>query len=1000
MTKGESLSKIFGVALVFVLLASTPGVLVWASGSNAMVAGSVDVSAEQPTATIDSDTNAMALDVSAEGEYEAGPIADAESSSSLSSEIDAGLDAGKPVFLFFHADWCHFCQEEMPIIEELELEYTEQIVVIYVNSEDNPQAMAEFGVTGFPTMFLISDKSTDGEYRYQEFGGFTDKETLGRSFDWVIAYGSIPRGSGADSDMRGEETIAAIAANFSQDLCIRALQADACPDHCECLTDEEAEERELTPCDDELTECEIYYAPMGVYVTGHCYRTDSFLTLNPAHPLPGERTTIELRDMDESKSDVAILYLDDRVVDICAADEAGNCQLEFIFSDDVEIYIAVIADYGQEVSFLDTSGVSLDPDVVALFWDDDDEDGVPNAFDNCRYDKNADQLDFDQDLVGDACDDCDPARYFGITVRESWDSWDSEGCGWDDTDDGHKYYTQGEIRRQNKDKDIACQGSDPPQICGDMVTTLATDYCVDGATLREYYLVGAAGRGFNYQGAMYTCPYGGCQTGVCLCHDTDGGKDYDVQGSVGDKQDSCYSSDGQNLIEWSVEMRGEQCFRLWEGHKCEGSCQDGACVPATCEDGVQNQGETNIDCGGPNCQSCDIVWVTGRIWYQEADAIHNGLTLGGFRPTRSVHVGLYDRSKTKEIAHTVTNRQGYFYFVVTRDPGAQYYVKVQAKNYAAVVIKDVDGACNEYIIWSSVSEEDEYIPQPPDNVDFGDLYIYPDGEPGGDFVGRWYEKHCSRNKGDRVGGSQWFNIAEAILMARDYVGVHRVNPDNDNIARVWVQYPDDSGSWCNPFENEITLSSPGAGGGYDRGFLDSNIMHEYGHHIQFELSGWRVPNYGGFSHTICRKVADHETAFLEGWAHYLSHIVYYHALDYQDPAYGTIVSAADYWDIGVTWPNAGNLQDGCKYGNTGHKEGSVLTVLWNLADGTPSLPDYTNESWDRLSGLEDFIISCLDRQMDDWTAPEVCELRQCATAAGVSLNDLNEILSAMGISDC
>jgi rhodanese-related sulfurtransferase len=118
----------------------------------------------------------------------------------LSSEIDAILDAGKPVFLFFHADWCHFCQEQMPIIEELELEYVEEIVVIHVNNEDNPQAMTEFGVMAFPTMFLISDKSADGQYRYQEFAGFTDREILNQSFDRVITNGNISEGPGADSD--------------------------------------------------------------------------------------------------------------------------------------------------------------------------------------------------------------------------------------------------------------------------------------------------------------------------------------------------------------------------------------------------------------------------------------------------------------------------------------------------------------------------------------------------------------------------------------------------------------------------------------------------------------------------------------------------------------------------------------------------------------------------------------------------------------------------------
>ncbi|MBC8521985.1 MAG: thioredoxin family protein, partial [Methanomicrobia archaeon] len=109
---------------------------------------------------------------------------------SLTSEIDALLNT-KPVFLFFYADWCHFCQQQKSIIDELEQEYADKIAFIRVNAEENSQAVDEFGVTGFPAMFLIVNKDEEG-YVYQEFEGFTQKEALEESFDFVVENGGLP----------------------------------------------------------------------------------------------------------------------------------------------------------------------------------------------------------------------------------------------------------------------------------------------------------------------------------------------------------------------------------------------------------------------------------------------------------------------------------------------------------------------------------------------------------------------------------------------------------------------------------------------------------------------------------------------------------------------------------------------------------------------------------------------------------------------------------------
>lgn len=50
-------------------------------------------------------------------------------------------------------------------------------------------------------------------------------------------------------------------------------------------------------------------------------------------------------------------------------------------------------------------------------------------------------------------------------------------------------------------------------------------------------------------------------------------------------------------------------------------------VVATCNDGIQNQGETGVDCGGPNCQPCTEATATCNDGIQNGD--ETGVDVGG-----------------------------------------------------------------------------------------------------------------------------------------------------------------------------------------------------------------------------------------------------------------------------------------------------------------------------------------------------------------------------------
>ena len=114
---------------------------------------------------------------------------------SLNYEIDSYLSNKIPVFVFFYAEWCHFCNEQKAIIDGLEKEYAGKIAFIHVNAEENPHATNEFEVTGFPAMFLIVDKNNEG-YVYQKFDGFTEKKVLENSFNYVVENDGLPEDFG------------------------------------------------------------------------------------------------------------------------------------------------------------------------------------------------------------------------------------------------------------------------------------------------------------------------------------------------------------------------------------------------------------------------------------------------------------------------------------------------------------------------------------------------------------------------------------------------------------------------------------------------------------------------------------------------------------------------------------------------------------------------------------------------------------------------------------
>lgn len=68
------------------------------------------------------------------------------------------LDSKKPIIVDFWAEWCGPCRYVAPILEELSIEFANDIEIVKCNVDNNPITSREYNIRSIPSVMFFKNR--------------------------------------------------------------------------------------------------------------------------------------------------------------------------------------------------------------------------------------------------------------------------------------------------------------------------------------------------------------------------------------------------------------------------------------------------------------------------------------------------------------------------------------------------------------------------------------------------------------------------------------------------------------------------------------------------------------------------------------------------------------------------------------------------------------------------------------------------------------------------